>query len=142
MPRRLLLPVRREEFLNREGRSALAHEVWAMIEQFDEFAVFDRATSEAFGSALAEAIRFARMPWPVKRSDISGLEWRQEVLAFDVARAMRSAGLPVRSWRQDTNCRDPKRGEALYYRLLRASAALAGFDIPADAFRLKQRAEQ
>ena len=113
-----------------------------MIEQFDELSVLDLATAGAFGSALAKAVRFAKMPWPVKRPDISGLEWKQEVLAFDVAKAMRSAGLPVRSWRQDTVCRDDKRGEALYYRVLRATAALAGFDIPADAFRLRQRAKQ
>jgi hypothetical protein len=142
MPRKPLPLVRREDFLNSEGRSALAHQVWAMIEQFDEFAILDPAIAGAFGTALAAAIRVARLGWPVKRSDCSGLEWTQEVLAFDVAEAMKSAGLPVRSWRQDTVCRDEKRGEALYYRVLRATAALAGLRIPADAFRLMRRAEQ
>ena len=113
-----------------------------MIEQIDELAALDPAIANALGSALAKAVRFARLGCPVKRSDVSGLEWMQEVLAFDVAEAMRSAGLPVRSWRQDTVGRGEKQGEALYYRVLRASAALAGFDIPADAFRLKKRAEQ
>jgi hypothetical protein len=142
VPRKLLSPVRREDFLDRESRSALAHDVWAMIEQFDELAALDPATASVLGSALAKAIRFARLGCPVKRSDYSGLEWTQEMLAFDVAKAMRTAGLPVRSWRQDTVGRDEKRGEALYYRVLRAAAALAGFDIPVDAFRLKKRAEQ
>jgi hypothetical protein len=113
-----------------------------MMGQFDEFAVLDPEAARALGSALARAIRFARLGCPVKRSDVSGLEWTQQILAFDVLAAMRSAGLPVRSWRQDTVCRDPKRGEALYYRVLRATATLSGFDIPADAFRLKKRAEQ
>lgn len=142
MPRKLLPPIRREPYLNSEGRTALADQVWAMMEQFDELSVLDPAIASALGSALAEAVRFARLGWPVKRSDCSGLEWTQEVLAFDVAEAMKSADLPVRSWRQDTVCRDEKRGEALYYRVLRATAALAGVGIPADAFQLMRRAEQ
>jgi hypothetical protein len=142
MPRKPLDPFKEESDLDSEARTALANEVRAMMKRFDEFAVLEPTTAGAFGSALAKAIRFARMGCPVKRSDVSGLEWTQEILAFDVADAMRSAGLPVRSWRQDTVCRDPEQGEALYYRVLRATAALAGFNIPVDAFRLKKRAER
>jgi hypothetical protein len=142
VPRKRLPPVRREAFLYSEGRSAIAHEVWAMIEQFDELAILDPGVAAALGSALAKAVRLAKMGWPVKRADVSGLEWTREMLAFDVAEAMRAAGLPVRSWRQDTIDRDARPGEALYYRMLRATADLAGIDIPADAFRLKQRADQ
>jgi hypothetical protein len=113
-----------------------------MMKKFEEIALLDLAASNALAADLVAAVRRARMPWPVKRSDVSGLEWKQEVLAFDVGIAMRQAGLPIRSWRHDANGRNPGRDEALFYRLLRACARMAGFAIPADALWLKRRAEQ
>jgi hypothetical protein len=132
VPRKPPPPVVREPYLDTLDREVLAAEVLKLMEQFEEMSVLDPATLCALGSALAKAIRFARMPWPVKRSDVSGLEYKQQVLAFEVAEAMRMADLPVRSWRQDTVARDPKRGEALYYRVLRATAA----DSPKSRFCL------
>jgi hypothetical protein len=120
--------------------AALAAEIREMMKE--EIALLDLAASNALAANLVAAVRWARMPWPVKRSDVSGLEWKQEVLAFDVGAAMRQAGLPIRSWRHDANGRDPGRDEALFYRLLRACARMAGFAIPADALWLKRRAEQ
>jgi hypothetical protein len=140
MPRKKLPRFVIEPALHDEDR--VAADVLEMMGRFEEIVVLDSATARVLADALIKAVRCARLRWPTQRPDVSGLKGKQEILASDVGVAMRQAGLPVRSWRRDTKCRDPKRGEALFYRVLRATAALAGFSIPVDAYRLFKRAEE
>jgi hypothetical protein len=140
MPRKELPRFVIELALHDEDR--VAADVLEMMGRFEEIVVLDTATARALADALIKAVRRARLRWPTRRPDVSGLEWKQEILASDVGAAMRQAGLAVRSWRRDTKCRDPMRGEALFYRVLRATAASAGFSIPVDAYGLFRRAEE
>jgi hypothetical protein len=139
MPRKLLPPIRVAPFLSNDP---LETEVEALIAQFEHLAGLDPASKTTFHRKLLWAVQFARIGAPVRRSDYNGKKLTLEYFASEVASAMRSVEVPVRSWRRDTIGRDPNNGEALYYRVLRAAAALADLKVPADAFRLKKRAEK
>ena len=100
---------------------------------FDETILFD---------GLRHAIGYAEMGLAMLRQDRSGDALVRQLLASDVMAAMERAGLTVTMWRQDTDGRDPYRGELLAFRLTRILADEAGLDWPDDAFRLMAKGRE
>jgi hypothetical protein len=85
---------------------------------------------------LRHAIGHAEMGLAMLRQDSSGDALVCQLLASDIMTTMERAGVAVTMWRQDSDGRDPERGESLAFRLTRAVAEEAGLDWPDDAFRL------
>ena len=136
----------KKKFNTLSGTAALAaklpRRLHALMSTLPELRVLGPSEKAALVTDLTEAVIFAAISVPTLRADAKGERWTRQVLAVDVQRAMKKAGVKVASWRQDTVGRDPLKGEAPFYRILREVARVADVSIPQDAFRLKKQSDK
>ncbi len=87
---------------------------------------------------LADAVAFAKVGLPKKRSDLKRSSDRKCIFANDIAAAMSSIGLRVAVW----NRSDEGKSASLYVRVLQASAQLADIKIADRPFKLRKEARE
>jgi hypothetical protein len=106
-----------------------------------ECAPLNQSVRDALIAGLAHAVFSARAGVPAKRPDGLGKKWTAQVFMADVARAMKQAGLPTKTWRRDADMREQENYESLWFALTRELAEDTGLKLPLDLFRLAKQAE-
>jgi len=119
------------------GAATLEALVQATLNDFDELAPLTAHIRARLIGDLVESIRRGRAGFRLGRRGVSDQYEAKAVLMADIARALEAAGIPARRWRKVYDGGE-KDDESLLFRLARALAGDAGFDLPADLKDLGQ----
>jgi hypothetical protein len=146
MPRRKRLPVRyfgyRISVVDPGDRNTVeVHDLvrHVLVDIFDETNVLPGDIINQFVENLVAAGCYACGGVKAGKRGVSDEATRQDIWLSGVAHAMEQAGLPVKRWRKKY---DLRKGESLYFRLVRELGDVFGIALPKDLKLAGQRAAQ